>query len=206
MTSLATPSKEQAPHPQRQQQPAVVENRPSKIQASEAAGNDGQTSDKILVTSLATPSKEQVLAAVLRSVDTNGKRLLQGGSLDSQPSVGVVDRFRIAAINLQGNSGLADLEIRQIATFQYGKAIPTRVTAMRHVVLSRQEQGWVMVMPQDLICLNRYLAVSALTDHLASLGNVPATNPQRQISQRLLNELRGSTAAERIDSRPKNLP
>jgi hypothetical protein len=183
-----------------------VENRPSKIQASEVSTKDGQTSDKLLVTSLATPTKEQVLAVVLRSVDANGKRLLQGGSLDSQPSVAVVDRFRIVAVNLQGNSGLADLEIRQIATFQYGKAVATRTAAVRHVVLSRQEQGWVMVMPQDLICLNRYLAVTALTDHLASLGSVPANNPQRQISQKLLNELRASTTAERTDSRPKNPP
>ena len=180
---------------QNQRQLAAMERRPVQIPPSKVATNDRQTSDEMLVTSRATPSKEEVLAAVLRSIDANGKRLLQGGSLNSQPSVGVVDRFRIVAINLQGNSGLADLEVRQMATFHYGKAIPTRMTARRNVILSRQEKGWVLVMPQDLICLDRFLAVTALTDHLGTLASTPANSPERKISVRLLNELRSGKSS-----------
>jgi hypothetical protein len=150
-------------------------------------------SDQVLVTSRPTPAKKEVLAAVRWSVDANGERLLQGGSLDSQPSVSVVDRFRIVAVNLQGNSGLADLEVKQMGAFEYGKAIPKRTTARRHVILSRQEQAqaqrWVLVMPQDLICLNRQLAVMALTDHLATVPPTPANRPELKASRRLLHEL-----------------
>src|SRR5260370_37949096 len=130
----------------------VVEDRRAQIQASEVATTNTQMSDQVLVTLRPTPAKKEVLAAVRGSADANGERLLQGGSLDSQPSVSVVDRFRIVAVNLQGNSGLADLEGKPTGAVEYGKAIPKRTTARRQVILSRQEQGqaWGLVIPQDL--------------------------------------------------------
>src|SRR5260370_25512080 len=78
-----------------QEQRPVVEDRPAQIQASEVATNNTQMSDQVLVTSRPTHARNEALAAVRWSVDANGERLLQGGSLDSQPSVSVVDRFRI---------------------------------------------------------------------------------------------------------------
>src|SRR5260370_30007121 len=178
-----------------QEQRPVVEDWPAQIQASEVATNNTQMSHQVLVTSRPTPAKKEVLAAVRGSADANGERLLQDGSLASQPSGSVVDPFRIVAVNLQGNSGLADLGVKQMGAFEYGKAIPKRTTARRHVILSRQEQAqaqaqrWVLVMPQDLICLNRQLAVMALTDHLATVPPTPANRPELKASRRLLHEL-----------------
>jgi hypothetical protein len=174
---------------QTQEQRPVVEDLPAQIRARELATNDTQISDQLLVTSRPSPAKKEVLAAVRRSVDADGERLLQGGSLDSQPSVGVVDHFKIVAINLEGNSGLADLEVKQMGALQYGKAIPRRTTARRHVILSRQEQGWVLVMPADLICLDRYLAVMALAEHLETVPPTPENSPELKASRKLLNEL-----------------
>jgi len=181
----------QARPSQTQEQRPVIGGRLAQIQASEVATNNGQMSDQVLVTSRPTPAKKEVLAAVRRSVDATGERLLQGGSMDSQPSVGVVDHFKIVAIDLQGNSGLADLEVKQMGAFEYGKAIPKRTTVRRHVTLSRQEQaqGWVLIMPQDLICLDRYLAVLALAEHLETVPPTPANGPELKASRKLLNEL-----------------
>jgi hypothetical protein len=168
-----------------QEQPGITEDGPAAIPASEAATNDAQ----VIVTSRATPAKKEVLAAIRRSVDAKGKRLLHGGSLDSQPSVTVVDGVKIVALNLQGDSGIADVEVKQMGAFQYGKAIPTRTKVIEHVVLSRQEQGWVVVMPEDLMCLNRTLAVMALSYRLATVPPEPANSPELKDSRRLLNAL-----------------
>jgi hypothetical protein len=180
---------------QGQQQPGVIEDLRGEIPWSEVATTVGQTSGEIAVTSRERPSKKEVLAAVLESADRNGKQLLQTGSLDSQPSVSVVDRLRIVAINLQGRSGLADLEVKQNATFQYGKAIPIRTTARRHVILNRQEQGWVLVRPQDLMCLNRDLAVAALSEDLATMTLLPTNSPDQKRSLKVLHQLAQKTSS-----------
>ena len=153
------------------------------------ATNNTQMSDQVVVTSRPTPEKKDVLAAVRRSVDATGEELLQAGSLDSQPSVGVVDHLKIVAIDFQGNSGFADLEVKQMGAFEYGRAIPKRTTVTRQLILSRREQGWVLVMPQDLICLDRYLAVMALAEHLETVPSTPANSPELKASRKLLNEL-----------------
>jgi hypothetical protein len=165
---------------------SIIEDRPVQTEVIAAATNDTHISDQVLVTSRPALAKKDVLAALRRSVDTNGERLLQTGSFDSQPSVSVVDSLKIVAINVQGNTGFADLEVKQMGTFEYGKAIPARTTARLHVILSRKEQGWVLAMPQDLICLNRDLAVMAITDHLTS---VPHDSQELKVSRRLLSEL-----------------
>src|SRR5262249_26549192 len=164
---------------------SMIEDRPVQNKAINVATNNTQISDQALITSRPAPAKKEVLAAVRRSVDVNGERLLQTASFESQPSVSVVDRLKIVAINVQGNSGFADLEVKQIGTFEYGKAIPARTTARLHVTLSRQEQGWVLAMPQDLMCLNRDLAVMAITDHLTS---VPHNGEELKVSRKLLGE------------------
>ena len=200
----------------REQRP-VIEDRPAQIQAREVATNNTPTSDEVLVTRRPAPAKKEVLAAIRRSVDANGERLLQGGSLDSQPSVGVVDHFKIVAIDLQGNSGFADLEVQQVGVFEYGKAVPKRTTVTRQVILSRQEQaqGWVLVMPQDMICLDRYLAVRALAEHLETLPPTPANGPELKASRKLLNELSSERKLwdprtwfrlSRSSAKPKSLP
>jgi len=200
----------------REQRP-VIKDRPAQIQAREVATNNTLMSDEVLVTTRPAPAKKEVLAAIRRSVDANGERLLQGGSLDSQPSVGVVDDFKIVAIDLQGNSGFADLEVKQVGAFEYGKAIPKRTTVTRQVILSRQEQaqGWVLVMPQDMICLDRYLAVRALAEHLETLPPTPANGPELKASRKLLNELSSERKLwdprtwfrlSRSSAKPKSLP
>ena len=164
---------------------SMIEDRPVETVANKVATNHTQNSTEVLVTSRATPAKKEVLAAIRRSVDANGERLLSG-SLESQPSVSVVDRLKIVAINVQGNAGFADLEVTQMGTVEYGKAAPARATVVREMILSRQEQGWVLVIPQDLMCLNRDLAVMAITDHLTS---VPHDSHELKVSRKLLSEL-----------------
>jgi hypothetical protein len=202
---------------QTREQRRVIKDRPAQIQAREVSTNNALMSDEVLVTTRPAPAKKEVLAAVRRSVDANGERLLQDGSLDSQPSVGVIDDFKIVTIELQGNSGFADLEVKQVGAFEYGKAIPKRTTVTRQVILSRQEQahGWVVVMPQDLICLDRYLAVRALTEHLETLPPTPANGPELKASRKLLNELSSERKLwdprtwfklSRSSGKPKSLP
>src|SRR5215470_684276 len=107
-----------------------------KVDATHIATKNAEIHDEVLVTSRPIPSRSEVLDAINRSADNNGQRLLQNGKLDSQPSVGVVDSFTIVSLDLQGNVGLVDLEIKQIAAFRYGTARPYRLTALKRVTLS----------------------------------------------------------------------
>ena len=169
-----------------------------ETEAGRMATKDAEIHDEIFVTTRAIPSRREVLAAIIRSADGNGERLLRNGLLDSQPFVGVVDHFRIVSLNVQDNSGLAEIEVKEMATFQYGKAGPTRLTVRRRVVLSRQEQGWILLAPQDLVYLNRHLAATALTNQLATTSQAP-TDHQVKNAVRILHELLSDKSAGASD-------
>ena len=179
--------------------PQIKANTPAPIkseasaQAKPVAGQivtrEAEVHDDVLVTSRATPSRRELLAAIIRSADDNGERLLRDHLLDSQPSVGVVDRFRIVSLSFQDNAGLADLEVNQIAAFRYGTAKPYRLTARQRVILSRQEQGWILLDPQDLVYLNRGLAARALSHQLATMPQGPAGQQEVRTAAKILHDL-----------------
>jgi hypothetical protein len=130
-----------------------------------------------------------VLAAISWFVNDYGERLLRDRLLDSQPSVGVAGQFSLVSLNVQGNSGLADVEVQEIAAFQYGKPTSTRLIAKQRVILSRQQQGWMLLLPQDLMYLNRRTAAVALTDQLANLSKGPADQLRAKKTTKVLREV-----------------
>jgi hypothetical protein len=160
-----------------------------KVDATHIATKNAEIHDEVLVTSRPIPSRSEVLDAINRSADNNGERLLQNGRLDSQPLVGVVDSFTIVSLDLQGDVGLADLQIKEIAAFRYGTARPYRLTAIKRVILSRQKQGWILLDPQNLVYLNRRLAARALSHQLASMPQGPAGQQQVRRATKILHEL-----------------
>jgi hypothetical protein len=177
-------------------QPAQVQVEPSarmKVEGEAEAGKtvtpDTAIHNEVFVTSQAIPSRREVLAAIIRSVDDNGDHLLRGRLLDWQPSVGVADDFRLVSLDVQGNSGLAEVEVKQIAAFRYGKPTSSRLVSTRRVILSRQQQGWILVTPQELLYLNHHQAVVALTDQLATLSKTPADQLQAKKTSKILHEL-----------------
>lgn len=141
--------------------PQVTTQASPQKKAEAVPARDAEIHQEVLVTSRATPSRREVLAAIIRSADDNGERLLRNRLLDSQPSVGVVDRFTIVSLDFQDNVGLAEVEVKEIAAFRYGTASPYRSTARKRVILSRQIQGWILLDPQDLLFLTRRLAARA---------------------------------------------
>jgi hypothetical protein len=179
-------------------QPAPIAAQPSssgpekvkvEAEAGKTATPDTALHNEILVTSQATPSRRDVLAAIIRAADDNGDHLLRGRLLDWQPSVGVVDGFRLVSLDVQGNSGLAEVEVTQIAAFRNGKPSSSRLVSTRRVILSRQQQGWILVTPQELLYLNHNQATKALTDQLAALSKTSADQLQAKKTTRILHEL-----------------
>jgi hypothetical protein len=158
------------------------------------AGKSAEIHEEVLVSSRPIPSRREVLDAINRSADNNGERLLQNQLLDSQPSVGVVDSFGIVALDFQDNVGLADLEIKELAAFRYGTARPYRLTALRRVILSRQQQGWILLDPQNLVYLNRRLAARALSHQLASMPQSPAGRQEVRTAAKILHQLQSVNA------------
>jgi len=175
-------------------QPEPMATQPSAQAKVEAGAGNTATGDagihnEIFVTSRATPSRREVLAAINWSVNDYGERLLRDRLLDSQPSVGVADDFRLVSLELQGNSGLAEVEVQEIARFQHGKPTATRLIGKQRVILSHQQQGWMLLLPKELMYLNRHTAVVALNDQLAALSKAPADQLQAKKTTRILHEL-----------------
>jgi hypothetical protein len=153
-----------------------------------SAPGDAGTPNVVFVSS-ALPSRDEVLAAVVRLADVTGERLVPGTSLDSQPAVVVADQFRIVELNVSDRSGWAEVEVRQAATIQYGFADFRPSTAKWRAILRRDKQGWVLVAPQDGIYIRREPAIHALANHLAVLSRIPANSQEVRRVVRVLDEL-----------------
>ena len=155
--------------------------------------NDTETRDVVFVSARRKPSKDEVLSAILRSVDAKGKRLIQGLRLESQPTVIVVDYFSVVDLAITENSGWAELEVNQSASFHFGIAAPDSLSDTWRVSLRRQEQGWVLFLPQDRIYLRHNVAMLVVSRRLAALSRSPVNNQERKKVTQILDELQSET-------------
>jgi hypothetical protein len=165
---------------------------------SDTEVNDVEVRNVVFVSQRRKPLKQEVLAAMIRSVDANSKRLLDSPNeaLDSQRSVLVVDQFTVAALNIHDNDGWVNLRAKRMASIQYGKADLNESTDTWRVRLSRQERGWVVLMPQEPIFIRRQLAVPTLSNHLATMSQAPANNEERRKVVKILDQLLLKSDAE----------
>ncbi len=153
-----------------------------------SASSGAETFDFVFVSS-DQPSRDEVLAAIVRLADLTGERLVRGTSLDSQPAIAVADQFKVIELNIGNRSGWAELEVKQAASIQYGFADIRPSTSRWRATLRREKQGWVLLAPQDRIYLRREQAVQALANHLAVLSRIPANGREVRRVVRVLDEL-----------------
>jgi len=153
-----------------------------------SAPGEGGSHDVVFVSS-ALPSRDEVLAAVVRLADVTGERLVPVTSLDSQPSVVVADQFKVVELNVSDRSGWAEVEVQQAASIQYGFADARPGTGKWRAILRRDNQGWVLLAPQDRIYIRREPAIHALANHLAVLSRIPANSQEVRRVVKVLDEL-----------------
>lgn len=153
-----------------------------------SASSGAETFDFVFVSS-DQPSRDEVLAAMVRLADLTGEGLVRGTSLDSQPTIAVADQFKVIELNISGRSGWAELEVKQAASIQYGFADIRPNTSRWRATLRREKQGWVLLAPQDRIYVRRELAIQALANHLAVLSRIPANGREVRRVVRVLDEL-----------------
>jgi hypothetical protein len=147
-----------------------------------------QASDSVFVSSN-QPSRDEVLAAIVRLADVSGERLVRGTSLDSQPAITVADQFKVIELDINDRSGWAEVEVKQAASIQYGFADTRPSTSRWRATLRRKKQGWVLLAPQDRIYVRREPAIQALANHLAVLSRIPANGEEVRRVVRVLDEL-----------------
>src|SRR5260370_28487456 len=90
---------------------------------------------------------------------------------------------------IKDKSGWEKVEVRDRATIHFGTADPTPLTYRWQIMLRRQEQGWVMFVPQAPIFLRQKVAKMVLGRRLASLTYAPVSFRERKIVARILVEL-----------------
>jgi hypothetical protein len=156
--------------------------------AIDSASSDTETREAVFVSPRKKPSKDEVLAAIVHWVDANSNRFLRSDRLETQPLVIVAEGFTVAGLSIKGNSGWVDLNVKQAASLRYGKADLSRATDTWRVELSRQEQGWIVLVRQDHIYLNRSAAVKVLARLLAAVSREPANQDLKKVV-RILNQL-----------------
>jgi hypothetical protein len=168
---------------------AETEAREFRALDTASASEPGNTSLDVVFVSSAKPSRDDVLAAIAHLTDASGERLMRRSSLDSRPNVAVVDQFKVAKLHVGDGTGWAELEVKQAASIQYGFADLRATTSTWRATLRREEQGWVLLAPQDRIYIRRDLAIRALSDHLAVLSRMPANSQEVRRVVRVLDEL-----------------
>jgi hypothetical protein len=156
--------------------------------------------DLVLVSRRTRPTREEVRAAIVASSNAAGERLLRDGALDSQPMVVVADEFSVLKVDTGDRAGWAEVEVREQASIQHGRADLSQMTVRLRVTLHREPEGWFLLWPQDRTCLARDPAIKVLAGHLAATSRAPASaSPQDlrkivKVLDRLLAE-RGALAA-----------
>lgn len=175
--SLDDPAHDPSPDADRKTAPIA------KSPASKLAPGDATAFDLVFVSRRNRPSKDEVRAAIIKLADAGGERLLSGAALDSQPRVVVLDVLTVIKIDIRERAGWAELEVREKASIQHGKAGLNQMTDRWRVTLRRDAEGWVLLWPQDRIYLQRDLAIKVLANHLAT------TNANTQDLRRIVKVL-----------------
>jgi hypothetical protein len=173
---------------------------PAPIPAGNAAhtsAGDAARLEAVFV-SVAKPSKDEVLAAVVRLADRAGERLAPETSLDSQPAVAVVDHFKVVklSVNTSDRSGWAEVEVKQAASIQYGFTDLRPSTSKWRATLRHEKQGWVLLAPQDRIYIGREPAIQVLSNHLAVLSRMSANSQEVRRVMKVLDELLAEKSAD----------
>jgi hypothetical protein len=150
---------------------------------------DAEVRDVVFVSQRKKPSKEEVLAAIMRSVDANGQRLLLNPRLDSQPALALAEQFTVVSVDVKGNSGWAELKVKRTASILYGKADPHAGTDVLGARLTRQGQDWTLMVPRERTYIRSGAAFTVLVNHLAAASRATASNQELKKLLKILDQL-----------------
>jgi len=136
----------------------------------------------IFVSAHRRPSRQEIQAAVLRSVTAQEDNVQAASALNPSTAAKVAEEFTVEQISLRESSGWADLKIRETASLQYGQENLIAVTRWLRADLRRGSQGWSLEWPADHIYLSRDRAVKVLADRLAAMSTKhPDTTELRKV-------------------------
>jgi hypothetical protein len=170
----------------------------SRSRYLETDENEAETRDVVFVSLRDKPAKNEVLAAIVGTVDGRASALAESIHLESARQVVVADGFNVVALKFKNNSGWAEVEVQQRAAFRFGSADPTPVTNRWRVALSRQEQVWVLLVPRSPLFLRHEVAKTVLARHLATLPR--ANKQERERVQRILDDLASRKDTAELES------
>jgi hypothetical protein len=160
--------------------------------------SDTELFDSVFVSPHSKPSREEVRAAIIRATETNGERLLRAAAVDSHASIMVVDELTVIEINTHDRSGWAEVEVKETASVQYGRTELRPATERWRLTLRREQQGWILLSPQDRMYLRHDQAIKALANHLALISGARGNRQELRRTVKMLDEL----LAQRTASEP----
>jgi hypothetical protein len=161
------------------------------------ASSNSEILDPVLVSRHPKPSKEEVRAAIISGIDVNGERLLRSTAVDSEPNIAVADDFNVLAIHTHDHSGWAEVEVKEMASIQFGKPELNPVTRMWRVNLRREQRDWVLL-PSEHVYLRRDLAIRVLANHLASISRARANHQEFKKTMNVLDKLMAEATASAL--------
>jgi hypothetical protein len=149
--------------------------------------NEAETRDVVFVSLRDKPAKNEVLAAIVGTVDGRAAALAGSIHLESARQVVVADGFNVVELKFKNNAGWAEVEVQQRAAFRFGSADPTPATNRWRIALSRQDQVWVLLVPRSPLFLRHEVAKTVVARHLATLPR--ANKRERERVQHILDDL-----------------
>jgi hypothetical protein len=176
----------------------VSANPPSESRRRYLETDEAETRDVVFVSLRDKPSKNEVLAAIVGTVDGRAAALAESIHLASARQVVVAESFNVVELKFKNDSGWAEVEVQQRAIFRFGSADPTPVTNRWRISLSRQDQVWVLLVPRSPLFLRHEVARTILARHLATL---PSGNKrEREKVQHILDGLASREDTAELES------
>jgi hypothetical protein len=179
---------------------AVTANPPpeSRSRYLETDESEAETRDVVFVSMRDKPAKNEVLAAIVGTVDGRAAALAESIHLESARQVVVAESFNVVELKFKKDSGWAEVEVQQRAAFRFGSADPTPVTNRWRMSLSKQEHVWVLLVPRSPLFLRHEVARTVLARHLATL---PGGNKrEREKVQHILDGLTSREDTAELES------
>jgi len=208
-SAMASPAKPQADTvvapavaasvPDRRRETASA-NPPSESRSRylETDENEAETRDVVFVSLRDKPAKNEVVAAIVGTVDGRAAALAESIHLESARQVVVADGFKVVELKFKNNAGWAEVEVQQRAAFRFGSADPTPAKNRWRIALSRQDQVWVLLLPRSPLFLRHEVARTVLARHLATLPS--ADKHEREKVEHILDGLTSREDTAELES------
>ncbi len=109
---------------------------------------DDSTAFVAMIHQRKTPSKQQIVAAILESGNARAQELTAGRTLDLNHPISVFDRVEVTRIKMKHESGSITLKLRETMSQEDGRVIAARIMERELSMVRHSDGAWIISDPR----------------------------------------------------------